>query len=300
MRAVPSIFGPVTVVPASSERFRLGEGPVWDAERRRLLWVDIQAGAVLTGTLDGDRVEVTGRTVVDSTVGAVALGEDGDLLVAARERLVVLRADGTVEEGPRIVPAGERRRLNDGAVDPAGRFLVGTLSLGGPSEREVLVRLEPDGSLSALDTDLTLSNGLAWSTDGTRLYSVDTQRRTVFVRSYGAEAVGERRVHLRLDGDGFPDGIAIDAADHLWMAVWGAGEVCRYAPDASLVERLAVPAPHTSCVAFAGDDLRTLVVTTATDELTDEQLAAHPDSGRIFTTRVPVPGHPVPVWAPLR
>ena len=289
-----------TATPASTERFRLGEGPVWDAARDRLLWVDIEGGAVLEGVLDGDTITVTERIGFDTMVGAVAVASDGTLLVAAQEQLVVQRPDGTREDGPRVIPAGEARRLNDGGTDPAGRFLVGTLSLGGPSEREVLVRLEADGRLTVLDDDLSLSNGLAWSSDGRRMFSVDTLARTVSVRDYdvGSGAVGPRRVHMRLE-DGFPDGIAMDAADHLWVAVWGGGEVRRYAPDGALAGRVATGAPHTSSVAFAGDDLRLLVITTATSELSREQLQAHPDSGRIFTARVDVPGLPVALWQGL-
>jgi sugar lactone lactonase YvrE len=231
-------------------------------------------------------------------VGAVTVADDGTLLVAAQEHLVVLNGDGTRRDGPRIVPAGERRRLNDGSTDPAGRFLVGTLSLDGRSEREVLVRLEADGRITELDRDLTLSNGLAWSADGRRMYSVDSLRRTVFVRGYDTAdgSVTERHVHLRVEG-GLPDGIALDAADHLWVAVWGAGEIRRYDPEGVLLDRLAVPAPHTSNVAFAGPDLRTLVVSTASAELSEEQRSAYPDSGRLFTARVDVPGLPVSTWS---
>jgi sugar lactone lactonase YvrE len=286
-----------TVTPATTEQFRLGEGPVWDARRRRLLWVDIEGGLVLEGVLDAGAITVTDRIEFGGTVGAVTVADDGALLVAAQTHLVVRYPDGTREDGPRIVPAGESRRLNDGGTDPAGRFLVGTLSLAGPSEREILVRLEADGRLTVLDDDLTLSNGLAWSSDGRRMFSVDSLRRTVSVRDYDPDsgAVGPRRVHLRLE-DGLPDGIAMDAADHLWVAVWGRGAVRRYAPDGAVVDQVAIPAPHTSSVAFAGDDLRVLVVTTATSELTDAQLAAHPDSGRMFTARVDVPGLPVAPW----
>ena len=168
--------------PATTDSFRLAEGPRWDAARRRLLWVDIEAGAVLEGRLDGDRIAVTARHGFDGMVGAVTVAADGTLLVAGQERLVVLRPDGSRADGPRIVPAGERRRLNDGETDPAGRFLVGTLALAGGSEREELVRLEPDGTVTRLDGDLTLSNGLAWSTDGRTMYRVDTDRRKVFAR----------------------------------------------------------------------------------------------------------------------
>ena len=287
--------GPVAATEAT---YHLAEGPVWVAARKRLLWVDILGGAVLEGALAGGRIEVTQRLTFDGMVGAVAVAGDGGLLVAAQEHLVLVRPDGTREHGPRIVPAGDGRRLNDGGPDPAGRFVVGTLCLDGASHRETLVRLEPDGTVTELDRDLTLSNGLAWSADGRSMYSVDTLRRTVFLREYdpGTGAVGGRREHLVLD-DGFPDGIALDTADHLWVAVWGQGQVRRYAPDGRLVETVPVPAPHSSSVAFAGDDLRTLVITTATSELSDEQRRAFPDSGRLFTTHVDVPGLPVPAWS---
>lgn len=284
-----------TATPATDQAFKLAEGPVWDTERQSLCWVDILAGLVFEGHLDNGRIDVARTHQFEGMVGAVAVSPDGTLLVAGQEQLVVLRPDGTRHDGPRIIPSGQRRRLNDGGTDPAGRFLVGTLSLDGVSSTtEILVRWEADGSLTELDGDLTLSNGLAWSADGRLMYSVDTMRHTVFVRDYGPD--GPRRVHLRIDG-GVPDGIAVDAADHLWVAVWGAGEVRRYAPDGNLVERISVPAPNTSSVAFAGPDLRTLVVTTASAELGPEGLREHPLSGRLFTIHVDVPGLPVAPWS---
>ncbi|GAA2588241.1 SMP-30/gluconolactonase/LRE family protein [Winogradskya consettensis] len=306
--------GRVAVV-ATRDAYILGEGPVWDSRRGRLLWVDIVGRAVLTGVFDGDRLIVEDRIDWETMVGAVTVAADGSLLVAAETGLVLLRPDGTRRTGPTIIPATEpsrspatepsrspatepsrvvpERRLNDGKTDPEGRFLVGTLAFAGDSQREVLVRVENDGAITTIDDDLTLSNGLAWSTDGRRLFSVDTLRRTVSVRDYAT--LGPRGTFITL-GEGYPDGIAMDAADHLWMAVWGAGEVRRYDPAGTCVERIAVPAPHTSSVAFADDDLRRLVITTATDDLSDEQRRQFPDSGRIFTVRVDVPGHPVPAW----
>ncbi len=283
---------------ATGEVFALAEGPIWDAPRHRLLWVDILGGAVHVGRLDGLAIHHVGSHEFGCMVGAVTVAHDGTLLVAAQEQLVVVHPDGRREDGPRILPVGAPRRMNDGSTDPAGRFLVGTLSLNGPSEHETLVRVDGDRHVTQLDNDLTLSNGLAWSADGTRLYSVDTLRGTVYVRHYDVATgdVRERRVHLRID-KGYPDGIAVDADDHLWVAVWGSGEVRRFAPDGVQVGCLAVPAPHTSCVAFAGDDLKTLVITTATAELDDAQLQADPDSGKLFTIRVDTPGLPVAAWS---
>jgi sugar lactone lactonase YvrE len=119
----------------------------------------------------------------------------------------------------------------------------------------------------------------------------------VYVRDYDSStgATGTPAPHLLIEG-GYPDGIAMDAEDHLWMAVWGAGQVRRYDPSGALVETLVTDAPNTSSVAFAGEDLKTLVVTTASIDLPDGHNDAD-NSGYLLATRVLVAGAPVTAWA---
>lgn len=284
------------ITTATARAYGLAEGPYWDARRGRVLWVDIVGCRVLEGILQPDgTIEEAGCYEFDCMVSAVATTDDGTLLIAAQEELIRIEPSGQRRAGPRVVPAGSRRRMNDGAVDPSGRFVVGTLNLDGGSTSETLVRVEHDSSIAVLDDDLTLSNGIAWSTDGTCMYTVDTHRRVVYCRTRD----NDRRVHLRIDG-GYPDGIAVDAADHLWVAIWGAGEIRRYDPAGTLAERVDIPAPHTSSLAFAGDDLQTLVITTAFDELTDEERTDFPLSGRLFTMRTDVAGLKPTPWKEIR
>jgi sugar lactone lactonase YvrE len=273
--------------PASRSRHRLAEGPVWDDARQRLYWVDIPAGRVLAGTFIDGHIDVVEQWDFPRTVGAVLPRADGTLVVAAHDRLISIAPNGSRTEGAVLVDDPDRRRLNDAILDPAGRVLAGTLSLDGVSQSEQLMRVEHDGSVTCLDRDLTLSNGLAFSVDGRTLFSVDTLRHTVFARDYDAATgdVGERRVHLQLAG-AMPDGLTVDPDDHLWIALWGAGQVRRYDPNGALVGSVSVPAPHTSSVALAGADLSTLVITTATEDLSEDELRAFPESGRLFTVDV--------------
>ena len=277
---------------ASADAFGLGEGPVWDPPRRRVLWVDINAGTVHEGRLDGDQVVQTRAQHFDRTVGAVVCSAAGDLLVAGAQTLITPSGSG-----PRIVPAGAHRRLNDGACDPAGAFLIGSMALDGGRGGDVLVRVERDGTVTVLDDDLALSNGLAWSPDGGLLYSIDSIPGVVWVRAYDAAtgAVGPRREWLRIT-DGLPDGMCVDADGHLWIAIWGAGQVRRYTPDGRLAGIVDVPAPHTTSIAFVGTGLDLLLITTATFGLGTEQAAEFPDSGRLFLARVGVAGLPATPW----
>jgi sugar lactone lactonase YvrE len=284
-----------TARPASDEHYELAEGPYWDAPRERLLWVDILRGLVLEGSLAGDRVQVSREHRFDGMVGAVVVADDGSLLVASQERLVVIEPDGRRTPGPRIIAEGVAARNNDGASDPFGRFIVGTLSLGREANRECLYRVDIDGSLFAIDTDLSLSNGLAWSSDGRTFYSVDTLAGIVWKREY-SDPLGARERFLSIDG-GYPDGICMDAEGNLWVAVWGSAEVRKFSPQGEQTAVVHTSAPHTSSVAFVGRHLDRLLITSGRQDLDTQQLDAFPDSGLLFLADVDAVGVPTTPWS---
>ncbi|QKJ18904.1 SMP-30/gluconolactonase/LRE family protein [Microbacterium hominis] len=288
---VPSLGTPR--VATGTSHF-LAEGPTWDPIRGRILWVDIMAGVVYQGRFaHGGAIDIVEHVDFPDTAGAVAISAAGEWLVAGTRRLHTRSVDGTITSGPDLVE-GEDRRFNDGKADPAGRFVAGTKGPGG----ELLLQIDAEGAATVLDDDLGLSNGLAWTRDGRTLYSIDTLARRIHVRDYdpATGATGERRVFLEIT-EGYPDGMTIDSDDHLWVALWGEGRVIRISPGGDVVGRVDVPAPNTSCPVFAGPDLDTLVITTATEGMSPEDLAAHPLSGRLFTVRTGHRGIHPNLWA---
>ena len=285
-------------MPASDERYGLAEGPLWDGDRNRLLWVDINAGDVHGGALSARRVVHESVMHLDATVGAVVSSAEGELLVAGARRLYYVSPEGAVSPGPRVLTDGVDSRLNDGGCDPAGRFLVGSLALDDRASAEVLVRVDADGQVAVLDDDLGMSNGLAFSRRGDELYSVDTAPGIVWIRDYDAAtgAAGRRRELLRLEGEQ-PDGLCVDASGNLWIAMWGRGQVRCYSPAGEHLAVVEVAAPNTTSAAFVGGSLDMLLITTASEQLSESQRARYPDSGRLFTAEVGVSGLPVPRWS---
>jgi sugar lactone lactonase YvrE len=294
-RTAPTFF---CATLASELAYGLAEGPLWDEERERVLWVDINAGQIHSGSLEGGMIMPVGQVAFDETVAAVACSVHGQLLVAGHRDLYRVARDFRREVLARLVPAERNSRLNDGACDPAGRFLVGSLALDAREQEECLYQLSEDGSVAIVDDDLTLSNGLAWSRDGSVLYSVDTTPGIVWARPYEAATgtCGARAEIIRVR-DEFPDGLCVDTDGNLWIAIWGAGQVRCYTPVGEHLATVAVPAPHTSSVAFVGPAREALLITTARDELSPAQLEEFPLSGHLFIARVDAVGVPTTPWS---
>lgn len=276
---------------------QLGEGPRWDAATRRLLWVDIEGCAL--HIFDPERGE--DRSIqLDSRVGAAAPMRSGGVLVALADRLAVVDlADESVRTLVGI-PHGPELRMNDGACDPAGRFWVGSVALDYAPGAAALYRYSPGGSLERVLDEVTISNGLGWSRDGSSMYYVDSMDYRIDVFDFELEsgAISERRPFAVIErGAGIPDGIALDHEGGVWVALWGGAAVRRYGPDGELERVLPVPADHVTACCFGGEDGRSLYVTTATHELTAAQRRDQPLAGSVFVTEVEVGGPPAQPFA---
>ena len=296
MRAYEDIPQICSAHVATQSSHYLAEGPTWDPTRECVWWVDIMAGTVNAGRLDGEQLVPIEQFEVPDTAGTVAVGTTGELLIAGTHHLYYRDNAGVLHAGRELV-SGHSRRFNDGKPDPLGRFIVGT---AGPSEREQLLQLGERGNVTVVDNDLTLANGLAFNRAGDLLYTIDTLRQQIFVRRYDAQRGSFGRRHRFITFDvGLPDGCTTDADDHLWVAMWGEGVVLRISPQATVVGRIPLPAPHVSCPAFVGPELDTMVITTATKELGEAELREFPQAGHLFVAKPGVSGNPPHMWDPL-
>jgi sugar lactone lactonase YvrE len=271
-------------VVAVDERSELGEGPWWDAERGRLLWVDLPRGLVRAHAPAGD---ATRAHPVGDPVGFVVGRRAGGYLAGTARGLVRLSDDLRPLETLATSPDLDgRRRINDGACDPAGRVLFGTVD---PTRARTgtLWSLSPDGALWALVEGVGMSNGIGFSPDGRWLYFVDTLAQRVDRFAYD---VATGRVLERMSlcvvppAVGLPDGLAVDVDGCLWLAIWGAGAVWRIGPDGERIGVVDVAAPLTASCAFGAERRDRLYITTARGD------GAGPPAGAVFAVDVGVRG----------
>ncbi|GAA2615005.1 SMP-30/gluconolactonase/LRE family protein [Dactylosporangium fulvum] len=280
------------LTPWSDDRLELGEGARWVDDR--LVLVDLLAGRLLetTGDAPGPLREVFR---LDVPLGAVAPvnGSPGHWLAAAGTGVELLDPAGRrapVADLPAGSGAGRSAvRVNDAVADPHGRFWAGTMTYAGVPGAGTLFRLSPGAAPVAVVTGLTIPNGPAFDAAGTTMYLADTPRGEVdrFAVDPGTGELSGREPFLRLGpGEGVPDGMTVDAAGHLWVALWGGSAVRRYRPDGTLDREVRVPAGQPTSVCLGGSGLRRLFVTSASYGLEP----AGPFDGALFAADVDVEG----------
>lgn len=282
---------------ATKAEYDLAEGILWDDRASVVRWVDIWRGRVLSGELLNHRIENVQEFELGQTAGAVALAEDGGLLVAAARGLATVSPAGAISFGPDLLGDRQDTRLNDGAADLFGSFVVGSLSIEGDTGDDVLLRVYPNGKVETLREGVRLSNGVAFSPDGGTIYHVDTYARTVSRHSYGFGPFDRDEPWVTVLDEGdlpeYPDGLAIDTEGMLWVAQYGGSSVRRHSPTGELLDVATVDAVQATCPAFVGPGLDILAITSAREglgETTDQ-------AGAVFLADVGATGQPARRWS---
>jgi len=270
----------------------VGEGPVWDPRVGRLVWVDIPNNHLFT---TDPATGATTRRELDRSVGVVLPRASGGYVAALQDGFYALPEDGEPELIAAVEADNPVTRLNDGEIDPQGRFWAGTMGWEAEPEAGALYRLDPDGTVTRMLDGISISNGLGWSPDGATMYYVDTPTLRVDRFDFDAATgdIANRREFVTIrHGGGRPDGLTVDSEGAVWVATWPGYGVHRYLPDGTLDAVIPLPVSNVSSIELGGPDVRDAFITTAWELLSEAEHAAQPLAGSLFHTRVEVPGRP--------
>jgi sugar lactone lactonase YvrE len=263
-----------------------GEGPVWSPRWGGLRWLDMLAGDVLSLEADG----TVGRRHVSDVVAALRPRRSGGAVLGVERGFALEDADGKVThlEPMWVEPT---IRMNEGGCDPDGRFYCGSMAYDQTPGAAALYRLDPDGTVRTVLEGVTVSNGLAWSPDGSRAYYDDTATHRVDVFDYAPGAgLTSRRTFAEIPDGGRPDGLTVDEQGGVWVALADRGEVWHFTADGAQVDVVEVPVGTVTACTFGGPDLDQLFITTSRERLPP---GADPLAGSLFRADVGIRGLPV-------
>ena len=272
----------------------LAEGPLWHKERNSCFWVDIERGVLYEYGWKSQEVKTWS---FDHRVTMVIQAKDNEVILALDRSIA--RFDLEAEQLQWMVDLEKEspnNRCNDGACDSQGRIWVGTMALDIEEGAASLYCIESHLSVSKKISDVTISNGLAWTADDRTFYYIDTPTGKVQAYRFDQET-GEitlDRTAIEIPKDmGSPDGMAMDEDGMLWIALYGGFGVYRWNPHTGeFLEKVEVPAPNVTSCAFVGENLDQLMITTAQENMSEDQLREYPQSGDVFLADVNVKGQP--------
>jgi len=280
---------------------KLGEGPVWSAEEQALYWVDIENNSFFRYFPTTSKYE---SFDVGVPIGVLALRAAGGLVMATKNGFAFWDPKTQALQFLANPEADKpHTRFNDGAVDSQGRFWAGTMC--GLSEicsapEGSLYRLDPDGSVSIMETGIFIANGIDWSPDTKIMYFTDSTRHVIYAYDFdpATGAIENRRPFISTpDEIGVPDGLTVDSEGCIWSARWGGWKITRYDPTGKVEREIQLPVQCPTSCAFGGANLDELYITSAWNELTVEQKKNQPYAGDLFRVKTDTKGRVSPKFA---
>ena len=271
----------------------LGEGVQWNHRDQSVWWTDIKSNKLYRYHLASKALKVWGTP---EHLGCFAFVEnDTRLLFALASGFAWFEPEtGAVDWIAKPEAHLTGNRLNDGRVDRQGRFWSGSIveekSL--PGQCASLFCLDHWQAVSSHLTGLTISNSLCWSLDSARLYHADSPSHQIRVYDFDAAAgtVSNGQVFVQTAEDVEPDGSCVDAEGYVWNAEWGGQRLVRYTPAGVQDFVLPTLVCQPTCMAFGGEDMNLLFVTSARIGMTPEALAEQPQAGNLFIYRTDFKG----------
>lgn len=262
----------------------LGEGAFWNYKTHELFWVDIEKKKfnVYNPNTKSNKVFDT-----ESKIGTVVPINLREVAIAIEDGIYIVDVDtGESRLFSNIEKDVKNNRLNDGKCDPLGNLWVGSMNMNGDENKGILYKVMADGLVNKMLDNISISNGIVWTKNAKTMYYVDTPTRKIKSYHYNIDdaSIIEDEVVINIPENlGFPDGMAIDEHDMLWVCMWGGAAVINFNPiSGEIINKVEVPALHVTSCAFGGENLDVLYITTAREGLTSEELKEYPLSGSIF------------------
>ncbi len=272
----------------------IGEAPLWVPEEQTLYWTDTESNMIWSLN-ETDSCRLVRNWKLSLPVVAVMRREEGSFLIITKVGPAFWdKETNTCDILANPLAGKHHLSFNDGAVDREGKLVTGTMNhVNHPHEDGCIYQLDSSLTLTRMETGLSVANGIGLSLDGRTLYVSEQFKGRILSYRYDSRSgvLSDKHVFAEIPKDeGLPDGITVDAEGCVWNAHWGGGRITRYTPDGKKDLQIKLPVPITACLAFGGESLSDLYVTTGCYGMSLKEKAENTGSGDLFRIRTEFKG----------
>lgn len=273
------------ILVGHGQGLRFTESPRWRGDR--LWFIDIHDSAIKSVSLAGDL-----RTEIALPFKPNGLGfmPDGAVVFSDALNLKMKRWDGAALHEVADLASSCVFCLSDAITDRQGRIWVSDIGYNfwnpdaAPAETCVIVRIDPDGSVTKVADNLRFPNGLVITPDGKTLIIGETNgfRLTAYDIA-GNGSLSNRRVWAQLPEGVQPDGICLDGQGAVWVANPGVSgpKVLRVREGGEVVDTVDLDV-HAYAVAIGGPDGKHLFISVSAGHDPSE-IASNPTAQLLVT-----------------
>ncbi|MFK0693030.1 SMP-30/gluconolactonase/LRE family protein [Mesorhizobium sp. IMUNJ 23033] len=266
-----------------------GESPRWHDGR---LWLcNWGTGEIIAVDAEGNSEVVL--TVPAALPYSIDWLPDGRLLVVSgREGLLLRREpDGTLVTHADLRPLS-KSPWNEIVVDGRGNIYVNG---GGPAPAPgehfgpgTIVLITPDGTIRQVAENIAFANGMAVTPDNKTLIVAESHANRLTAFDIGGDGgLANRRVWADL-GNGFPDGISLDAEGAVWYADVPNRHCVRVREGGEVLQTIVVDRGCFACM-LGGPDGKTLFIVAA-EWRGFEHMISDARTGQVLSVEAPAPG----------
>lgn len=273
-------------------RCNLAESPRW--AEGHWWWVDAEQGIVYWrpgGAIDDlENLPISKKRFNVRTSMVQPIG-DSHIVIAVENTLRFFKFDSNdLHEIAKSIqiPLPTNWLLNDGIADIAGNIWIGSFSPNLEKGTGELLRISKSGDIKKALPRFSLSNGMSWDYEGGHLYHVDSYERIIWQHQVDILTgdISNSKIFIQLPpDDGLPDGISLDSAGRMLVAIFGKSVVRSYDLRGNFISELSIPAEQVTSVAIGGLNESQLLITTAQQNFTRAQSEEFPLAGQLFISQ---------------
>lgn len=234
------------------------EGPAFDKEGN-LYVVNFERDGTIGVVRPDGKAELFVVLPEGSTANSIQFNKRGDMFLADFTGHNVLRVEMKTKKVSVFAHDDRFNQPNDLCIDSKGRLFASDPNWKNGTGN--IWRIDPDGKVTLLASDMGTTNGITLSPDERTLYVNESVQRNIWAFEVDRKGnLSNKRLFATVPDFGF-DGMKCDREGNLYITRYGKGTILILSPEGREVREVSLTGKNCSNLVFGGLDGKIVYVT---------------------------------------